>query len=239
VRYRIDTDKMEIEQVWQYGKERGQEFFSGYICNVEYYDESHYMIHSGGIGRENGEASDSLGAFLDMKDPNVELRSITVEEKDGVVLYELETEGNFYRAEKLPLYHDKENLVLGEGRLVGSLEVTEEFDTVPDAEEVFEHPDSFHSIYIEEDEDRFVFHGKFEKGTLAMLCLEKEDGESHQYFINTAAVVHLAMCSGAFLEEDDRDVKIHISKKGLHGVFKVKLIINDKKYQTGVSILCP
>ena len=238
VRYRIDTDKMEIEQVWQYGKERGQEFFSAYICNVEYYGEGHYMVHSGGIGREDGYASKSLGAFLDMADPRVELRSITVEQKDGVVLYQLETEGNFYRAEKLPLYHGGDNLVLGDGQLLGSLEVTEEFDTVPEAEEVFALPPSFHNIFIEEDEDRFVFHGRFEKGTLAMLCLEKE-GESHNYFINTAAVVHLAMCSGAFLEKDDRDVKMHISKLGLHGVFKVKLIINDQKFQTGVTICCP
>ena len=239
VRYRIDTDKMEIEQVWQYGKERGQEFFSGYISNVEYYDEGHYMIHSGGIGREKGEASKSLGAFLDVKNPDVELRSITVEEKNGVVLYQLETEGNFYRAEKLPLYHDGDNLVLGAGQLIGSLEVTEEFDTVPEVQELAELPDSFHNIHIEEDEDRFVFHGKFEKGTLVMLCLEKESGESHNYFVNTAAVFHLAMCSGAFLEKDDRDVKMHISKKGLHGLFQIKVIINDKKYQTGVSVYCP
>ncbi|MFV0438577.1 MAG: aryl-sulfate sulfotransferase [Desulfopila sp.] len=238
VRYRIDTDKMEIEQVWQYGKERGEDFFSGYICNVEYYAEGHYMIHSGGIGFENGYASDTLGAFLSMSDPNVELRSKTVEQKDGVVMYELQTEGNFYRAEKLPLYHDGDNLQLGEGKLLGSLEVTEEFDTVPDAEEVQALADSWHNVFIEEDVDRFVFHGRFEKGTLAMLCLEKE-GEGHHYFINTAAVVHLAMCSGAYLEDDDRDVKIHISKKGLQGVFQVKLIVNDKKYQTGVSIFCP
>ena len=79
--------------------------------------------------------------------------------------------------------------------------------------------------------------GRFEKGTLAMLCLEKE-GESHNYFLNTSATWHLAMCSGAFLEKDERDIKIHISKLGLHGVFKVKLIVNDKKYQTGVSICC-
>lgn len=238
VRYRINTEKMEIEQVWQYGKERGSDFFSPYICNVEYYSEGHYMIHSGGIGREDGYASDSLGAFLDMKKPEVELRSITVEEKDGVVLYELETEGNFYRGERLPLYHDGENLVLGEGKLLGKLEVTEEFDTVADAEEVFELPDSFHELSIVEDEDRFVFHGKFERGTLVMLCLEN-DKENHNYFINTAAVYNLAMCSGAYLEDDDRDVKIHISKEGLHGVFQIKLIINDKKYQTGVTICCP
>ena len=238
VRYRIDTDKMEIEQVWQDGKERGQEFFSAYICNVEYYDEGHYMIHSGGIGRENGQASDQLGAFLDMKNPLHELRSITVEEKDGVVLYQLETEGNFYRAEKLQLYHEGANIELGAGKLLGELEVTAEFGTVPDAEEMLELPSSFHQIRIEEDEDRFVFYGRFEKGTLAMILLENEQ-ESHNYYVNTSKSNFLAMCSGAYLEEDDRDVKMHISKKGLKGIFKIKLIINDKKYQTGVTICCP
>ncbi|WP_136806744.1 aryl-sulfate sulfotransferase [Desulfosediminicola flagellatus] len=237
VRYRIDTEKMEIEQVWQYGKERGQDFFSPYICNVEYYADGHYMTHSGGIGLKDGNAADGLGAFLDTNDPTVELRSITVEEKDGVVLYELETEGNFYRAEKLPIYHDGDNVTLGAGQLLGSLDVTPEFDTVPDAEEVNEQPDSFHNIIIEEDEDRFVFHGKFERGTLAMLCVEGPE-KCHNYYINTAAVHHLAMCSGAFLEDDDRDVKMNISKIGLtKGKLAIKLIINDKKYDTGVSIL--
>ena len=238
VRYRIDTDKMEIEQVWQYGKERGQEFFSPYICNVEYYADGHYMIHSGGIGFENGEASDKLGAFLDSADPAVLLRSVTVEEKDGVVLYEMETEGNFYRAEKLTLYHAGDNATFGPGKLIGQLDVTPEFDTIPEAEEVNEQPDEWHNISIEEDEDRFVFHGKFEPGTLAMICLEGKE-ESHHYFINTSAFFYLAMCSGAFLEDDDRDIKMNISKVGLKGKFNIKLIINDKKYDTGVSVFCP
>jgi arylsulfate sulfotransferase len=229
---------MEIEQVWQYGKERGQEFFSPYICNVEFYEEGHYMIHSGGIGFNDGYAADMLGPFLDAKDPSVELRSVTVEEKNGTVLYELETEGNFYRAEKLPIYHHGENLRFGPGKLLGRLDVTPEFDTVPDAEPVDAQPDAWHNIIIEEDEDRMVFHGRFERGTLAMICLEN-DKESHNYFLNTSASWHLAMCSGAFLEEDDRDIKMNISKEGLHGKFAVKIIINDKKFDTGVSFFCP
>ena len=195
------------------------------------------MIHYSGIGREGGYAAKGLGAFLDADDPNVELRSITVEEKDGVVLYQLETEGNFYRAEKLPLYHGGDNLVLGDGQLPGSLEVTEEFDTVPETEEVCALPPSFHNLLIEEDEDRFVCHGRVEKGTLAMLCLENEK-EVHNDIRVTAASWHLAMCSGSFLEKDGHDLKIHVSKLGLNGVFKPKLIINDKKYQTGVTICC-
>ncbi len=237
VRYRIDTDKMEIEQVWQYGKERGQEFFSPYICNVEYYDEGHYLVHSGGISSQDGYATDGLGAFFDKDDPSVELRSKTVEEKDGVVLYELEVEGNFYRAEKLPAYHDGENSAFGQGKLVGQLDVTPTFDTIPDVEEVEELVDSERQVRIEEDEDRLVFHGLFERGSLAMVVLESA-GESRGYFLNTAAVHHLAMCSGAFLEKDDRMLKLNISKNGLSGTYAVKVIVDDKKYQTGVSIIC-
>lgn len=235
VRYRIDTEKMEIEQVWQYGKERGQEFFSPYICNVEYYAEGHYMIHSGGISTKDGIASDSLGPFLDKTDPTVELRSITVEEKDGVVLYELETAGQFYRAEKLPLYHDGDNVTFGSGELLGKLDVTPTFDTMPEVEETDELPNTWHGITIEEDDDRFVFHGKFERGTLALLCLEGSQN-SYNYFINTSATRHLAMCSGAFLEDDDRDVKMNISKEGLSGRLNLKLIINDKKFNLGISV---
>jgi arylsulfate sulfotransferase len=237
VRYRIDTDKMEIEQVWQYGKERGQEFFSPYICNVEYYDEGHYLIHSGGISSEKGLASKGLGAFLDPADPDVDIRSITVEEKNGVVMYEMEVEGNFYRAERLAPYHDGDNLVLGAGRLLGDLDVTPTFDTIPDVEEVQELPAAERKIRIEEDEDRIVFHGLFEHGSLAMIVLDGAT-ESRGYFLNTAAVHHLAMCSGAFLEKDDRQLKMNISKNGLSGRYDIKVIIDDQKYQTGVAIFC-
>ena len=41
VRYRLDQEKKTVRQIWQYGKERGEEFFSSYIGNVEFYGEGH------------------------------------------------------------------------------------------------------------------------------------------------------------------------------------------------------
>ena len=64
VRYRINTKDMTIEQVREYGKDLGAEFFSPYISNVEFYNEGHYMVHSGGIAyNKDGEVSEGLGAF--------------------------------------------------------------------------------------------------------------------------------------------------------------------------------
>ena len=82
---------MTIEQVWQYGKESGAEFFLLYICNCEYYERGHYLVHSGGIGKENGDWLNMPGAGMTAAIDNgsAELSSITVELKDDVVLYEM------------------------------------------------------------------------------------------------------------------------------------------------------
>ena len=239
VRYKIDTDKMTIEQVWQFGKERGQHFYSPYICNVEYYEDGHYMVHSGGIGYVDGRASELLlPAFLDPNDPSHTQKSITVEVKDDVVMYEMHIPTQFYRAEKLPLYHGGDNLFLGEGKVLGTLDVTPEFDTVPEIEEVPEAPSEWNQIKIVEEEDRFTFHGRFAKGTLLMLCLENEK-ETHNYYISTTARPALAMCVGSFMAADDRQLSLNVSKLGFSGVYTVKYILDDKKFNTGITITFP
>ncbi|MCD7839841.1 MAG: aryl-sulfate sulfotransferase, partial [Erysipelotrichaceae bacterium] len=64
VRYHINTDDKTIEQVWQYGKGEGAKFFSPYICNVEYYKDGHYLVHSGGIAYDqDGNPSEALGPY--------------------------------------------------------------------------------------------------------------------------------------------------------------------------------
>ena len=105
---------MTVEQLWQYGKERGEEFFSSYIGNVEWYGEGHYLVHSGGIQYYGEHASEKPAALL-QGDPNVRAESITVEVFRGKVIMEMKIEGNFYRGKKMSLYHEQDNLPLGKG----------------------------------------------------------------------------------------------------------------------------
>ena len=236
VRYRIDTDKMEIQQVWQYGKERGAEFFSCYICNVEYYGEGHYLVHSGGIGTFDGVACDLPPVrYRGEDEKKTAFRSVTVELKDDVVMYEMELPANYYRAEKLKLYCPEDVLTFGKGELLGSLGITEEFSTIPPVEQGDEVPEKY-DAKIGEEEDRIVFKAKFDKGQLAMLLLEGET--THAYFVPTTKRPFLAMCVGTFLDNDERSVEFPISKEGLSGEFKVSLIIDDYKYDTGVTVKC-
>ncbi len=234
VRYRIDTDKMEIEQVWQFGKERGENFFSTYICNVEYYAEGHYMVHSGGIGKYKGETLDTPPArFVGEEAKFVELNSVTVEIKDDEIMYEMHLPANFYRAEKMPLYHTGDVLTFGKGQLLGTLGVTETFDTIPEMEVEKEIPAQY-KVRIAEEEDRLVLSASFEKGQMVMFILEGEDSKA--YFVPTTKRPFLAMCVGTFLDSDERAVEFPVSLEGIKGTYKIALIIDDKKYETGIEI---
>lgn len=234
VRYKIDTDAMTIEQVWQFGKELGSAFFSPYISNVEFYKDGHYMVHSGGIAYKDGVCSELMGAILDPKDPGTDILSRTVELIDDVVVYDMTIPGQYYRAEKLPLYHDKINHSLGEGRKLGELEITQEMDAeIPFTDTDMLIPEKFAASIVEE-EDRFIFKAKFEKGTLAMLILEGK--KTHRYYINTAKDSLKAVCVATFIDRDDRWVILSINKRGLQGDCNVKLIVEDQMYHTGIVI---
>jgi arylsulfate sulfotransferase len=234
VRYRIDTDKMEIEQVWQYGKERGEEFFSTYISNVEYYGEGHYLVHSGGLGKFKGETCNIPPVrYRGEDEAQVVFNSITVELKDDELMYEMHLPANMYRAEKMKLYCPEDVLSFGKGELLGTLGVTEEFLTIPPVEDGGMVPDQY-NLRLAQEEDRLVLRGTFEKGQMVMLLLEGV--ETHAYFIPTTKRPFLAMCVGTFQESDERSVEFPVSLEGLSGKFRLKMIIDEHKYESGLTL---
>ncbi|MBR2627840.1 MAG: aryl-sulfate sulfotransferase, partial [Peptococcaceae bacterium] len=207
VRYRINTEKMEIEQIWQYGKERGADFFSPYICNVEYYNEGHYMVHSGGIGYEDGETCEGLAVVkaLLSKDHTYTFNSITCELVDDEVVMELHVPANLYRAEKLPLYYAGETIELGKGVVLGGLIQTKATKMKVRAEETGKLlPAEFKAKIVEED-DRVLVNGFFEENTIAQVLLVKGE-ETVRYAIDTVPKQYQAMCVGTFQKADSREI---------------------------------
>lgn len=170
-------------------------------------------------------------------DPMVRTRSITVEILDDQKMLEMEVEGNFYRAEKLHLYHDGDNLPLGDGEQVGAMGRTKEFDTLIEMDSCGEEVPYIYEAAIEEEGDRFTFKATFESGQLVMMTLEQGD-EVHGYFISTAKNEFAALCCGTFIEKDARKVSCAVNKAGLSGTYDVKVIVDDKKYETGIQINC-
>ncbi|WP_163527101.1 aryl-sulfate sulfotransferase [Halobacillus ihumii] len=106
VQYRINTEDMTVKEVWSYGKQRGESFYSSIVSDANYLSETgNRLITAGYTYSEEGN-----------------MRSIIVEvteDDPAEVVYELKVTGfeegshrQIYRSERMPLYPEQVNFEL-------------------------------------------------------------------------------------------------------------------------------
>lgn len=231
VMYKIDTDKMTIEQVYEYGKERCSSFYSPYISDVDYLSKNHYLIHSGGIVYVDGKNSNQPAGFSS----NTTLKSDTVEVLNDKVIFEIVLPTNNYRVEKLSLYteNDYENTL---GKRLGSLGETKVSKKDNKFIKTVEIDDDYNNrnITLTNEEDRLVISGKFKKGENVSFILRK--GFTNNYYDQVISKKpYTALCVDIFTEEETNEginITRYINKEGLSGKYSIYIKINDKIYKT-------
>ena len=234
VMYKIDTENMTIEQIWEYGKERGSSFYSPYISDVDYLDQNHYIVHSGGIVSVDGKPSNQPAGLSTGK---VKLTSDTVELLNDEVIFEIKLPTNNYRVEKMSLYGD-EKFSLGGQTKIGSLGKTDVDKTslgfglgAKDIEEIKEE----HEITLTKESDRLVFKGRFLRGTKVEVLLYK-NGLMKSYEVPISKKPYTALCVDVFTEEETENgivVTKNINAEGLKGQYAIYVKIDNTLYNTG------
>ena len=237
VMYKIDTENMTIEQVWEYGKERGSEFYSPYISDVDYLEENHYIVHSGGIVYVNGKNSNQPAGISGAD----RLVSDTVELLNDEVIFEISLPTNNYRVEKLSLYQTEETFQTGKAQRLGSLGKTEETDqkigpllNTQETDETYES----HNITWTKEEDRLAFSGQFLRGTDVNIILY-QNLSSKVYNVPISKRPYTALCIDIFTEEENENgivVTKYINQEGLSGDYSIYLEIDGTIYNTGQYI---
>lgn len=237
VRYHLDLDKRTVRQVWQYGKERGSEFFSPHISNVDYYGENHYLIHSGDIGQVGGVPCEKPPIFYLGKPEEAQLvyYAITTELLDDQVVYEMKIPSNaYYRAKKMRLYDDRDQLTFGPAKLLGTLGITPTTRLKLPAVIPQTLPDHYQAA-VEDEIDRFRFSVLLEAGTYACLVL-KNESETRAYLIPTSEKDELAMCVGTFQPSNVNEAFVTVSKDGLSGSYDCLLLIEQALYDLNLPL---
>lgn len=233
VMYKIDTKNMTIEQVYEYGKERGSSFYSPYISDVDYLDKGHYIVHSGGIVNADGKPSNQPAG---LSGGNVLLKSDTVEVKDDKVIFEIVFPTNNYRVEKMNIY---DGFIWDNSKAVrvGSLGKTVVSDKKLKRIEG-EKPDSEykkHNISFTKEVDRLAFSGKFKKDEAVKVILYT-NFVSNYYNIKISKKPYTALCLDVFTEEETENgisITRYINADGLKGSYSIYLEIDGKVYNTG------
>ena len=233
VMYKIDTEEMTIEQVFEYGKERGSEFYSPYISDVDYLESEHYIIHSGGIVYVDGKNSNQPAGISGAD----RLVSDTVEYKDGEVIFEIVLPTNNYRVEKMSLYPENESFKLSKAERVGSLGETEVTNSklgfVLNSKD-FKDIEEEHNISITKEVDRLVFTGKFKRGTDVNVILYK-NGTKNIYNVPISKKPYTALCVDIFTEEETKEgisVTKYINEDGLSGKYSIYVEVDGTIYNT-------
>ena len=236
VMYKIDTDKMTIEQVWQYGKERGSDFYSPYISDVDYLDDGHYIVHSGGIVKVDGKPSNQPAGLSNGK---VELNSDTVELLNDEVIFEIKLPTNNYRVERMPLYVDEDDgLVTGKAKQLGSLgetKVDEITNSFTYSGKKIDDNYTSHKISVKKEYDRLVVKGQFKRGQNINVILRR-GLENRSYNIRVSKKPYTALCVDIFTEEETAngiEVTKYINQDGLKGRYNVYIEIDGTVYNTG------
>ena len=237
VMYKIDTDEMTIEQVWEYGKERGSEFYSPYISDVDYIEKDHYIVHSGGIVYKDGKVQNQP-AGLGGAD---ELVSDTVELLNNEVIFEIKLPTNNYRVEKMNVYEVGE-YQKGQAKRLGSLGKTEVTKTgfglsssTSDLKEIKEE----HEIEFTKEEDRLVFTGRFKRGVDVNIVLY-QDLFTKVYNVSISKKPYTALCVDIFSEEETENgitVTKYINAEGLSGKYSIYLEVDGKLYNSGEYVI--
>ena len=233
VMYKIDTENMTIEQIWEYGKERGSEFYSPYISDVDYIEKDHYIVHSGGIVYVEGKNSNQPAGFSE----NAKLVSTTVELLNNEVIFEISLPTNNYRVEKMSLYQENENFNLSKSKRIGTLgetNITKEIFTPDLKSKQIDNVYESHEIKITKEIDRLVVSGKFKRENNINIVLYK-NLNSKYYNIKVSKKPYTALCVDIFTEEENENgitVTKYINEDGLKGKYSIYIEIDGTLYNT-------
>lgn len=233
VMYKINKKNMTIEQVWEYGKERGSDFYSPYISDVDYLGKNHYIVHSGGIVKEDGKPSNQPAG---LSTGNISLKSDTVELLNDKVIFELVLPTNNYRVEKMNIYNDTK-LELGKAKRVGTLGKTKvtskKYGIINNTKNIKSIAKKY-NIKLTKEEDRLVFSGRFKRTNNVNIILYK-NLKSNYYKVKVSKHPYTALCVDIFTEEENKNginITKYINKEGLKGKYSIYIEIDGVIYQT-------
>ena len=237
VMYKLDTENMTIEQVWQYGKERGSEFYSPYISDVDYIDKNHYIAHSGGIVYVDGKNSNQPAGFSE----NTTLVSDTVEIINDKVVFEIKLPTNNYRVEKMNLYTDNEEYSKKTASRVGSLgktKIDKSKLTLNLSSQEIDDEYKSHEITIEKEIDRLVFSGRFKKEQKVNIILYRNLAANY-YEVDISKKPYTALCVDILTDEETENgimVTKYINDVGLDGKYSIYVEIDGVIYNTNTVV---
>lgn len=231
--YKINPVEKKVEQLWQFGKEAGAEWYSTYMGNVSLYDSNHLAVHFGGSAKVDGKPIDMPGIFRKDFDSSCELYATTVELKNGKEVCKMTFPMNTYQMERVAIQHVEDVHSWGVGEKVGEFAPTEEFP-VDFPEPVGLMPENY-KLSFGYDGERLFVRADFLTAEMVMLKLTGEK-EEHTFYIQSTRRPFYTMCPVTWRPGNGRPVEWPITVKEFNDIYAMTVMINETAYETGLVL---
>ncbi len=237
--YRINTEDMTIEQVYQYGKERGPEWYSDWISGVISLDgtQNQLWITAGSNLYSPDEDSHDFGPS-NMMTPGLVKTTHIDQISNGNLVFEMKISGDSYvsltyRSLRIPMYTEGANLdVTTEPEVLGNLGQT----PVAEAQISLDHTQPLDGSGWEFtlDSMKLSLNGGYKTQTAADAL---EDG--YLVLKNGEEIKAYGLTQHGTDGEGETNVTVSgwVSPVGLEGnTYEIYLVLDGETYQTGYSM---
>lgn len=238
--YRVDQEKMTIQQIWQYGKERGAEYYSPYISEADYLGENHFLVHSGGVNYKDGKPTNKPASIAGAN----QLKSYTTEVLDGQVIFELVNDQNNYRAEKMPIYSKfDQSLELDKAKHLGRPMKSQVRSNIPiDKAKKADKEYQGYDIKLTREYDRLVMSGEFDKKDIVRLALVNEEKQLTYDMPVEKRGDSAAMCIDIMNYDHEKSgetkrVTNYVNSNDLSGKYRIYISVGDTIYDTAKEVI--
>ena len=230
--YRIDTDKMTIRQIWEYGKEVGPEFYSEWVSGAIGLDSDPKNIWiTFGANLYNPEKDDYDYGPTNMFTEGLVQSTKIVQVKDDRLAFKLTLPHLTYRTLRAEPYKDISAFdVNAKGRFLGNLGVSPKAAATVDLANAELNPD----IELALDPIKLTVKASYSAESAddlpnCYLVLNRDDGSNLLYNLTPTASESDGKVTAA--------VDGWISTYGIEaGVYNIYLTLGDKTYFTGKKI---
>lgn len=237
--YHIDTKEMTIEQVYEYGKERGAEWYSDWISGVISLDgtQNNLWITAGSNLYNPEEDSHDYGP-TGMMTPGLIKTTHINQVINGELIFEMKISGETYasltyRSLRMPLYTEEAGLdVSVPGTLAGGLGQTKEAEAEISFEQVENLETEGWSFGL--DAAKMTVKGVYKTKTASEAL-----GDGYLVLKNGEDVKAYSLTQYGTDGEEGTSVAVSgwVSPTGLEGnTFEVYLVLDGTTFQTGQSV---
>ena len=234
--YQLNLEQRSVSQVWEYGKDAGNELYAPYLSSVLANETNQCVMNFGGIGWLDGKPAEPPAFFVQKDHPEVVMETKVVVTTNGAVEYQLQLPINCYYATALQVANGTAATTQEPGVVLGNWHGNDIYELDMEWEDAGLLAESY-EVSAQLTSEQLILSGSFIQGEMVMLLLEGET-ERYTYYMQTTRAPYLTASAQTYAKGSLRPIKYVVDLAPLSGKYEICIGLDDKKYHTDLWFVC-